>query len=67
MTNIHEMACNIVDLLDDFLADKGITIMCEDPHEEHDRYANGENHASLYGMEYWGLVNKVEDILSTVI
>ena len=67
MTNIDEMACNIVGLFDDFLADKGIIIMCEDPDEEHDHYANGENYASLYGMEYWSLVDKVENILSTMI
>lgn len=67
MENIDEMACNIVDLFDEFLADKGIAILCEDPDEEDERRTNGENYASLYGMEYWGLVDKVEDILSAVI
>lgn len=64
MKNIDEIACSIVDLFDIFLAEKGIAILCDDPGEEHERRTDNENYASLYGMEYWGLVDKVEDILS---
>lgn len=60
----HNLATDIVDLFDDLLADKGIEIPCSDPEEESERHDYG-NCACLYGMEYWHLVDRVEEMLET--
>lgn len=60
----HNLATDIVDLFDDLLAEKNIEIPCSDPDEEAERHENG-NCDCLYGMEYWGLVDQVESILTS--
>lgn len=58
---VSNLAADIVDMFDEFLEEKGIRIPCADPEEELARY--DDNCACLYGMEYWGLVDKVEDVI----
>lgn len=60
----HNLATDIVDVFDDFLASKNIEIPCDDPEEEAERHDDG-NCACLYGMEYWNLVDQVEFMLNT--
>ena len=60
----HNLATDIVDLFDELLAEKNIEIPCSDPDEEAERHKD-DNCACLYGMEYWNLVDRVENILTT--
>ena len=53
----------IVDLFEALLDEKGISIPCADPTEEHDRHANG-NFARIYGTEYGTLTDKIDAMLS---
>lgn len=55
-------AIEIIELFEDLLQEKGIEIPCEDPKEQRVRYNDG-NDAKLYGMEYWELLDKIEEIL----
>lgn len=59
----HNLATDIVDVFDNFLASKNIEIPCADP-EEAERH-DDDNCACLYGMEYWNLVDQVEFMLNT--
>lgn len=52
----------IVELFENFLDEKGISIPCADPIEQQDRYANG-NTARIYGTEYGDLVESIDSIL----
>lgn len=56
----RELAMAIVDLFDELLAEKGIEVPCSDPEEETERHED-DNCACLYGMEYWNLVDSVEE------
>ena len=58
----HNLATDIVDIFDEFLASKGVEIPCADPDEEIERREN-DNYACLYGMEFWNLVDDVERLL----
>lgn len=60
----HNLATDIVDVFDNFLASKNIEIPCDDPEEEVERH-DDDNCACLYGMEYWNLVDQVEFMLNT--
>lgn len=60
----HNLATDIVDVFDNFLASKNIEIPCTDPEEEAERY-DDDNCACLYGMEYWDLVAQIEFMLNT--
>ena len=60
----HNLATDIVDVFDNFLASKNIEIPCADPEEEAERHDDG-NCAYLYGMEYWNLVAQIEFMLDT--
>ena len=60
----HNLATDIVDVFDSFLASKNIEIPCADPEEEAERHDDG-NCAYLYGMEYWNLVAQIEFMLDT--
>lgn len=62
MDKKRELAARIVDLFDDLLYQKGIEVPCEDPDEQAERH-EGDNEACLYGMEYWTLVDKIEEML----
>lgn len=62
MDKKRELAARIVDLFDDLLDQKGIEVPCEDPDEQAERH-EGSNEACLYGMEYWTLVDKIEEML----
>ncbi len=63
MSENRELACRIADLFEDLLDQKRIEIPCEDANEQVERYHEG-NTARLYGMEYWGLVDKIEELLT---
>ena len=62
MDKKRELAARIADLFDDLLYQKGIEGPCEDSNEQAERHEGG-NEACLYGMEYWTLVNKIEEML----
>lgn len=62
MTRNREFACNIVELFEDLLDKKNITVVCADKNEETDRYEDN-NCARLYGSEFWGLVDEIEYML----
>ena len=57
-----ELAHEIVELFEDLLDKKGIEIPCEDETEQKDRHQD-DNNVKLYGMEYWNLVDQVENLL----
>ena len=59
----HNLATDIVDVFDNFLASKNIEIPCTDPEEEAERH-DDYNCACLYGTEYWDLVDQVEFMLN---
>ena len=58
-----KLANEIVELFEELLDEKGIEIPCDDETEQKDRY-DGGNGAKLYGMEYWNLVEAIEDLLN---
>ena len=60
----HNLATDIVDVFDNFLASKNIEIPWDEPEEESERH-DDDNCACLYGMEYWDLVDQVEFMLSS--
>lgn len=55
-------AAEIIELFEDLLEEKNITITCADPEEEKDR-SNSQSDARIYGTEYGNLVDAVEAIL----
>ena len=55
------LAANIVDIIDEFLLARGISVPCEDDLETKDRLESNGNELGLYGSEYWELVQTVED------
>lgn len=55
-------AAEIIELFEDLLDEKNITITCADSEEEKDRN-NSESDARIYGMEYWKLADAIEAIL----
>lgn len=63
MNDFHSMACDIVDLFDELLAEKDIEIPCANSLEEEERH-DDDNCAYLYGTEYWSLVDQVEEYLN---
>lgn len=62
MDKKRDLAARIADLFDDLLHQKGIEVPCEDSNEQVERHEGG-NAACLYGMEYWTLVDKIEELL----
>lgn len=58
----RELAIGIVALFENLLDEKGIEIPCNDQTEQRDRY-DGDNSAKLYGMEYYNLLDAVEQLL----
>ena len=55
-------AAEIIELFEDLLEEKNITITCADPEEEKDR-SKSKSDARIYGIEYGTLVDAVEAIL----
>lgn len=55
-------AAEIIELFEDLLEEKNITITCADPEEEKDR-SKSKSDARIYGIEYGNLVDAVEAIL----
>ena len=55
-------AAEIIELFEDLLEKKNITITCADPEEEKDRN-NSKFDARIYGTEYWNLADAIETIL----
>lgn len=62
MTDTLELACSIAELFEDLLEEKKMVIPCSDPTEEKERHYGG-NSAALYGMEFWSLVDSIEEKL----
>ena len=60
-----KLANEIVELFEELLDKKGIEIPCDDETEQKYRY-DGGNSAKLYGMEYWNLVDAVENLLNNM-
>lgn len=58
----HDIAAQMVELFEDLLYEKGITVPCADEDEESERSEDG-NEACLYGMEYSTLLDNVEEYL----
>lgn len=58
----RELACQIVEKFEDLLDEKGIKIPCEAVDEEDARDADA-NDAKIYGIEYWNLVEDIENLL----
>ena len=58
----RNLAMDIVDLFNELLSEKDIEVPCSNTDEEAERHDNG-NCACLYGMEYWNLVDQVEQLL----
>ena len=56
-------ATEILELFENLLQEKRIEIPCDDADEQRVRY-DGGNDAKLYGMEYWGLADKIEEIIA---
>ena len=54
----ENVACDIVELFDDLLVENGIRIPSEEDAEREE-----DNEAALYGMVYFNLVSKVENML----
>jgi len=55
---------SILELFENLLDDKDIEIPCSDLREQNERHLDG-NTAKLYGMEYWALIDKIEEILNS--
>ena len=53
----------IMELFEDLLEEKNLLIPCDDEEEERMRYED-ENTARIYGMEYYNLSEKIEELLS---
>lgn len=62
---IRNLACEIVDTLEEFLMDRGIKIPCADQEEQKERIETNGNDDGIYGSEYWDLVDKVFLILES--
>ena len=62
-TSNKEIATNIVELFENLLEEKEIIVPCSDEKEQTERFAD-ENQAKLYGMEYWNLIDSIENMLS---
>lgn len=61
-SEIKNLACEIVDMFDDMLDQKDITVPDED-----DDQKDADNSARLYGMTYWTLVDQVQEMLDNEI
>ena len=59
---IYEIAYDIVEKFEELLDRKDIEIPCSDEEEQQERHW-GDNDAKLYGMEYYDLIDEIEDIL----
>lgn len=62
MTNNEQKAYDILDLVDNLLEEKGISVPCEDPREEAERQPD-INDARIYGMEYARLHDGIVRVL----
>lgn len=60
---IRNFAYDIVDIFDNFLVQREISIPCEDPEEAKERNESDANKFGLYGLEYYTLVDKIEEML----
>lgn len=58
----NKLATEIVEVFEKLLDEKGIEIPCDDEEEQKNRYYD-ENCAKLYGMEYYNLLNTIENLL----
>lgn len=56
---IHECAVDLVEIFEDLLDDKDMSIPCENWSEEAERRST-PNTAAVYGSEYGDLIDKIE-------
>jgi hypothetical protein len=58
------MACEILEIFEDFLASKGIQI----PNKERDEYADGdlEGLAILFGSDFYSLENRITETIKRI-
>ena len=59
----RQLAAETVDILDEYLFDKGIVIPCASESEEEDR-KESDSCCALYGCEYWNLVDFLDNALT---
>lgn len=59
----RQLAAETVDILDEYLFDKGIVIPCASESEEEDRQES-DSCCALYGSEYWNLVDFLDNALT---
>lgn len=64
MNAIRDIALQIVDIFDEFLLENNINITCLNTDEEIERSDDEDNSSSLYGSEYWDLVDEVETFIN---
>lgn len=64
MNNTRELAANIIDIFEDFLASIGKVIPCSDPDTEEER-AENDDAAAIYGEEYYALEDTVVEVLES--
>lgn len=65
MSDARLLAINILELFDNLLTEKGISVPCDDARETEDRLASNGDELGLYGMEYWNLADDIESLLRT--
>lgn len=63
MNSIRDIALQIVDIFDEFLSENNINISCLNTDEELER-TDEDGSSSLYGTEYWDLVDEVETFIN---
>lgn len=64
MNNTRELAVNIIDIFEDFLASIGKVIPCSDPDTEEER-AENDDAAAIYGEEYYAFEDTVVEVLES--
>lgn len=64
MNNTRELAANIIDIFEDFLASIGKVIPCSDPDTEEER-AENDDAAAIYGEEYYAFEDTVVEVLES--
>lgn len=63
----HDVAAGIVELFEDLLESKDVSIPCADPDEQAELDGDPDNGARLYGTEYSDLLDNVEARLVEVM
>ena len=64
INNTRELAANIIDIFEDYLATVGKVILCADLDTEEER-AENDDAAAIYGEEYYALEDTVVEVLES--